>query len=209
MKRMGLSQNSPQQSERKPIPSQAEAGMKRLGINKPNAQQQQPQQQQQQDPQQPQQSGAMSPAADKIVQFATRHPNFIDSIIKMISSVQESKRYSLNALLEQKQGFAPEQLQAAWEKMGSPTDSGAIVGLLRKAGLNDEQIASVFDTINVGMHDKSADKRSVAGPRGTEKQAALPDNVQKSLQVLISKLKPNDKNALVQKLNDIKQEQGV
>ena len=56
-------------------------------------------------------------------------------------------------------------LVSAWEKMGKPTDSGAIYNILSSFGMSDDNIKAVGTEANVSI-DKSADAKKPETPAG-------------------------------------------
>ena len=58
------------------------------------------------------------------------------------------------------------KLNSEWEKMGKPTDSGAIYNILSSFGMSDDNIKSVGTEANVSI-EKSADAKKPEAPAGT------------------------------------------
>ena len=63
------------------------------------------------------------------------------------------------------QKITVKKLNSEWEKMGKPTDSGAIYNILSSFGMSDDDIKAVGTEANVSI-DKSADAKKPETPAG-------------------------------------------
>ena len=64
------------------------------------------------------------------------------------------------------QKITAKKLNSEWEKMGKPTDSGAIYNILSSFGMSDDNIKAVGTETNVSI-EKSADAKKPETPAGT------------------------------------------
>jgi hypothetical protein len=106
-----------------------------------------------------------------------------------------------------------DKLNSAWKKAGSPTDSDAIAGILKKAGVSDEVLAPVYKQLGAKL-PAAADPQASGTPQarkpgatggqtGTPPASAAAPMDFKGIQQAVAKLSSTDAKALVTHIDSL------